>query len=150
MQGMNPPPPEAHYFGSRSPDLFGWLHRAAGDEKPAPAPALGLVICNPFGFEEVCAHRSLRHFAAAAAAAGVPALRFDYAGCGNSRGDEFQPDTLAAWIRSIHEAVERLKQATGVSRVCLLGLRLGASLAALAAALRNDVAAWIAIAPIVR
>jgi len=143
---MNPPRPEAHYFGSRSPDLFGWLHRPAGDAKPS----LGLVICNPFGFEEVCAHRSLRHVAAAAAASGTPALRFDYAGCGNSKGDEFQPDAFAAWIASIHEAVERLKQATGVSRVCLLGLRLGATLAALAGTQRDDVAAWIAIAPIVR
>ena len=49
------------------------------------------MICNPFGFEEVCAHRSLRHLAGAAAAAGIAALRFDYAGCGNSSGDESDP-----------------------------------------------------------
>ncbi|MGY4828022.1 alpha/beta fold hydrolase [Sphaerotilaceae bacterium SBD11-9] len=139
------PPPQPFYFGPPGEGLFAWLHRPA-----SPGSGLGLVICNPFGFEEVCAHRSLRHFAIAAAESGVPALRFDYAGCGNSEGDEFEPEHFAHLLRSIHRAVDALKQASGVAQVCLLGVRLGASLAALAGAERDDVAALVAIAPVVR
>ena len=137
--------PRALYFGSAAEPLFGWLHRPPGDS----ALDVGLVICNPFGFEEVCAHRSLKDLANAAAASGVTTLRFDYAGCGNSCGDDFEPQRLRAWVRSVHEAVGFLKQVAGLDRVCLLGLRLGAAIAALAAVERDDVHGLIAIAPVV-
>jgi pimeloyl-ACP methyl ester carboxylesterase len=133
------------YFGPADARLFGWLHRPVAHPR-----GVGLVVCNPFGFEEVCAHRSLAHFASNAADAGLPTLRFDYAGCGNSAGDEFGPDPVGAWVRSVHEAVDTLKQASGVSRVVLLGVRLGAALATLAAVERDDVAGIVAIAPVVR
>ncbi len=141
-----PPNPQPFYFGQPGEGLFGWLHRPTMDL----TSGLGLVICNPFGFEEVCAHRSLRHVAQAAAAAGVPTLRFDYRGSGNSEGDEFQPDQLGHWVRSVHAAIDALKLASGVTQVCLLGVRLGAALAALAAVDRVDVAGLVAVAPIVR
>lgn len=146
---MSPAPaPEALYLpASSEPGVFAWLHRAAPTAVPA---GLGLVVCNPFGFEEVCAHRSLRHFACACAEAGLPALRFDYAGCGNSEGDDAEPERVSQWIRSVHRAIDALKQATGVRRVALMGVRLGALLAALAAADRDDVQAFIAIAPVLR
>lgn len=140
-------PAQALYFGPSGEGLFAWLHHARPSDVESTC---GLVICNPFGFEEVCAHQSLRHFASAAADAGVPALRFDYAGCGNSEGDDEQPERLAHWLRSIHRAVEALKEATGVARVCLLGLRLGALLATLAAVERDDVQGLVAIAPVLR
>jgi len=138
--------PEAFYFGPPELPLFGWLHASA---QPAGG-RLGLVICNPFGFEEICAHASLRRLAQAAAEAGIPALRFDYAGTGNSAGDEFEPDRLPAWIDSVHRAIETLKRETGVERICLFGLRLGAMIATLSAIERDDVAALIAFAPVVR
>jgi|CXWL01.1.fsa_nt_gi alpha-beta hydrolase superfamily lysophospholipase len=137
--------PRALYFGSAGAPLFGWLHRSPGDN----ASDVGLVICNPFGFEEVCAHRSLKGLANATAAAGVTTLRFDYAGCGNSCSDDFEPQRLRAWVQSVHEAVELLKQIAGLDHVCLLGLRLGAAIAALAAVERADVHGLIAIAPVV-
>lgn len=140
------PQPQPLYFGAEGPRLFGWLHHPAAGS----LAGVGLVICNPFGFEEVCAHRSLRHIARAAADAGIPSLRFDYEGCGNSAGDEFAADTLGRWTRSVHEAIDCLRRASGVSQVCLLGVRLGATLAALAAAPRDDVAGLIAVAPVVR
>ncbi len=138
---MTPCDPQPVYFGT---GLFGWLHRP-----PHGVPAeMGLVICNPFGFEEVCAHASLRYLAITAAAAGIPTLRFDYSGCGNSAGDEFQAGTLGRWQRSVDEAIDGLKRACGVAAVCLLGVRLGSLLATLAAQQRTDVVGLVAIAPI--
>ena len=71
---------EPVYFASNDHRLFGWLHRPA----PGQAAHLGLVICKPFGFESLCAHRSIRAFAEMAADIGVPALRLDYVGTGDS------------------------------------------------------------------
>lgn len=138
--------PSPFFFGTEKSRLFGWWHPAKTDS----SADIGLLICSPFGFEEVCVHRSLRHLATAAACAGIPVVRFDYAGCGNSSGDEFEPDMLACWLESIHEAAETLKRRAGVSRICLVGLRLGATLATLAALDRDDVEVLVAIAPIVQ
>jgi alpha-beta hydrolase superfamily lysophospholipase len=142
---MSAPLPQPFYFGPDGKRLFGWLHEPAAQRRQG----LGLLICNPFGFEEICAHRSLRRFAEAASAAGFPCLRFDLAGCGDSQGDELDADTPARWLHSVHTAIDTLKRAGGVSQVLVLGVRLGATLAALAAVERDDVAGLVAIAPVV-
>lgn len=134
---------DASYFGPEERPLFGWLHRAS-----APSP-LGLVVCNPFGFEAICAHRSLRELAAAAAEAGVPAIRFDYDGTGDSAGDDRDPARLEAWVASVGHAIAELRRQTGVAEVVLAGVRLGALVATLAAVERDDVAGIVAIAPVV-
>ena len=138
--------PEPVYFGPSERPRAGWLHRP--DASVAQA-SLGLVVCNPFGYEAICAHRSLRHFATAAAAAGVPAMRFDYDGTGDSVGSDADPDRLASWIASIRDAADALRRMAGIQQICLLGVRLGALLAARAAAERADVAAFVAVAPVV-
>jgi alpha-beta hydrolase superfamily lysophospholipase len=135
--------PEPFYFGPETRPLFGWLHRA-----PAPS-RLGLVICNPFGYEAICTYRVLRHFAEAAAAAGIPTLRFDYDGTGNSAGDDRDPDRLAGWVASTGAAMDALRAEAGVDRVAVLGVRLGALIGALAASRRGDVDGLVAIAPVV-
>lgn len=138
-------PGQAFYFGREGARQFGWLHLPMAARR-----GIGIVLCAPFGFEEVCAHRSLRHFADALCAAGWPSLRFDHAGCGDSEGDEFDADVLARWQAGVHAAIDALKATGGVQQVVLLGVRLGATLAALAAAERHDVAGLMAIAPVVR
>jgi predicted alpha/beta hydrolase len=132
------------FFGDDARPLFGWLHPAA-----RAGGALGLVLCNPFGFEAICAHRTLRHLAAEAAAAGIPTLRFDYDGTGDSSGNDADPDRLAAWVASVRRAIDELKRASGCTRVALAGIRLGATLAALAADGRDDVDCLVALAPVV-
>lgn len=134
------------YFGPDGARLFGWLHLPEPDKRRG----IGVVVCNPYGFEEVCAHRSLRHFATALSEAGHPALRFDHACCGDSDGDEFDADVPSRWLAGVGAAIETLKAAAGVQQVVLLGVRLGATLAALAAGSRDDVAGLVAIAPVVR
>jgi len=129
------------YFGPDERPLFGWLHQAAG--------TVGLVVCNPFGYEAVCAQRSLRYFCEGAASGGFPALRFDYDGTGDSAGDDRDPGRVAAWVGSVHHAVDALKRLTGVERVVVLGVRLGALLAARAAMDRTDIAGLVAIAPVI-
>jgi dienelactone hydrolase len=90
----------------------------------------------------------LKRFAQATADQGLPCLRFDYDGTGDSFGSDFDPERLQAWVTSIHQAIDALKTKTAVDRVVLLGVRLGATLAALAAAERTDVIGLVAIAPV--
>ncbi len=139
------PRAEPRYFGPAGRVCFGWLHRPAAGR---PARAGGLVICNPFGHEAVSAHRTLRHFAEAAAALGVAALRFDYHGTGDSTGDDRVPGRWDAWVESVHAAMDELRR-TGITHVYLLGVRLGAAIATAAAARRGDVAGLVAVVPVV-
>lgn len=144
---MNTPPAEARYFGPPEEPLLGWLHRGATSAEVG----LAMVVCNPFGFEAVCMHRSLRQVAIAAAGAGVPTLRFDYAGSGHSAGEDGdEGDLVPRWVASVHSAIDVVKRATGAARVVLLGVRLGAVLATLAACERDDVHGLLLLAPVVR
>ncbi len=136
---------EPRSFGPADRPCFGWLHRSPPD---VAWRDVGLVICKPFGYEAICAHRSLRHFADSAAAMGVPSLRFDYDGTGDAAGDDRDPDRWSAWVGSVHHAIDELRTLTLVKSVCLLGVRLGAALAAKAASGRADVAGLIAIVPV--
>ena len=136
---------QALYFDSSGETLFGWLHRPRAES----AGNLGLVICNPFGYEATCSHRSIRAFAQAAAELGVPTLRFDYLGTGDSADIDPGADQSDVWSRDILAAIAELQRATGVERVCLLGIRLGALLATLAAKHCPAVSSVIMVAPVV-
>ena len=111
-------------FG-RDSNLSGWLHRPdVATGKPA------IVICNPVGFELVRAFRSLRVLADKLAAAGHLVLRFDYQTTGDSAGSETDANRVAAFLDSTVEALNLASELQGNSRVALIGLRLGATLAA--------------------
>lgn len=118
------------YFGPSDRPLFGMYH-PAGEGLPRPA---GVVLCNPFGHEELHGHRSMRHLAERLAAAGFPSLRFDPDATGDSAGDDREGERVAAWRASIGEAAGALRAKAGVSKVVLLGLRAGALLALVSAA----------------
>lgn len=131
------------YFPSGDQTLFGWLHAPQGAAKSG----FGVVVCPPFGYEAICAHRSIRAFADTCAAAGLPALRFDYTGTGDSSDSEGEEDQIAAWCADIEAAVATFTRVAGVQRVCILGVRLGALLAGMVAA-RSEIDAVIAVAPV--
>jgi len=134
---------EPLYFPAAAPRLFGWLHRPAAD-----CGATGVVICKPFGYELLVGHRSLRAFAEMAAAAGIPALRFDYQGTGDAAEIDPDADQIEWWTRDVVAAVDELRARTGVSRICLLGFRLGALIATLAAARCESVTGLVLVAPV--
>lgn len=92
-----------------------------------------MLLCNPFGEEASRAHRSYRVLATQLERAGYAVLRFDYSGTGDSLGDS-RAATVDAWVGDITAAAERLRTATGASRITLVGLRFGAALAAMASA----------------
>jgi pimeloyl-ACP methyl ester carboxylesterase len=133
------------YFNSEGKSLFGWLHHPAA----RAASRIGLVICNPFGYEATCAHRSVRAFAESVAHLGVPTLRFDYLGTGDSEDINPNQNQLTTWRNDILAAIAELQRQTGVEKVCLLGIRFGGLLAALAGAHCAAVSSLILIAPIV-
>jgi alpha-beta hydrolase superfamily lysophospholipase len=136
---------EAFYLNSGSHRLFGWLHRSP----PAAKADMGVVLCQPFGYESICAHRGMRAFAETLAAAGMPALRFDYSGTGDSSDIDPQADQLQIWTQDVLAAARDLKRQSGVRQVCLLGFRLGALLATLAASQDSSVSALVVVSPIV-
>jgi alpha-beta hydrolase superfamily lysophospholipase len=136
---------EALYFDSGGNQLFGWLHRPTVEARAQ----FGVVICKAFGYEAICSHRSVRTFAEVAAAAGIPALRFDYAGTGDSSDVDPDADQVALWTSDIEAAIGELQRRTGVSRVCLIGIRLGALLASLAAGRTSAVDSVILAGPII-
>ena len=105
---------------------FGFVHEAHGD--------CAVVMCSAMGHEQLCASRGWRELAELISAAGFPVLRFDWAGCGDSLGDESDPDRLEAWTASLAAAVEQARSRFQTRRIILLGLRLGATLAARSAA----------------
>jgi alpha-beta hydrolase superfamily lysophospholipase len=147
---QNPTPPanglgEPLYFPAGQHELFGWLHAPPAGTR---ARTVGVVLCKAFGYEALCAHRSVRVFAESIAALGFPALRFDYRGTGDAADIDPQSDQIELWTEDIVAAVEELRQRTAVEEVYLLGFRLGALLAWRAAA-RCRVDGLALIAPVV-
>lgn len=92
-----------------------------------------MLLCNPFGEEANRAHRSYRVLATQLERAGYASLRFDYSGTGDSLGDSADA-SVEAWLADIATAADRLKAASGATRIAVVGLRLGATLAMLASA----------------
>jgi len=136
---------ESIYFTSGNHQLAGWLHRPAGRSKPG----IGLVICKPFGYESLCGHRSIRAFAHMAAELGMPVLRFDYLGTGDSQDIDPMANQIETWVGDVQAAIVQLRALTGVSRVCLMGIRLGAMLAGLAIAQGAAASELLLVAPVV-
>lgn len=117
---------KVHYFGG-SPNLIGAFH----SPQRLRARSAAVLLCNPFGEEAARAHRIYRVLATQLERAGYACLRFDFSGTGDSSGDAHDA-TIEQWLRDLATAAAELRAASGSPRVALVGLRLGATLAALA------------------
>ena len=132
------------YFDSEDQRLFGWFH----DSSQGSSAPVGVVLCKPFGYEAICAHRSIRAFAEALADTGFPTLRFDYLGTGDSGEIDPQANQLEVWTQDVLAAAAELRRRSGVTQICFLGIRLGALLAMLAAAQCRTNSSLVLISPI--
>lgn len=109
------------YFGPED-SLFGVLN-------PVDGPARrGVLICAPIGYENVIYHRQLAVLARRIAQKGAPTFRFDWPGCGDSAGDDDDPELVTEALASIDAAARVLAEHAGVEAVDVVGLRFGATL----------------------
>jgi pimeloyl-ACP methyl ester carboxylesterase len=115
-------------FGSESREMLGFYHAPAQAVPGAPA----VLICNAFGQEMLRSYRMLRLLADRLSSAGCAVLRFDYFGTGDSPGDD-DAASVAGWAGDIGSAHRELSARAARSSVVWVGVRLGASLCALAA-----------------
>ena len=91
----------------------------------------GVLICQADGHEYARAHRNLQQLAIQLSATGFEVMRFDFSGCGNSTGLNSLA-TPARWQREILTAIQTFKERADLEGISVLGIRLGATLAALA------------------
>lgn len=122
--------------------LSGVFHPATG--------ATGVVLCAPWGFEDLAMRKGWRLLAEAIAKVGYPCLRFDYPGTGDSIGRATDPSSVTVWVEAVQAAADYLRRTTGVRRFVFIGQTLGATLAVEAARGRSDVVGLHLIAPVVK
>ena len=136
---MNP-----FFFGNSKQPLYGVYHPPRAHTSRPTA----VVLCYPLWQEYMRAHRAFRQLAMLLSKAGFSVLRFDYFGTGDSAGESDAGD-VARWTHDISTAIDELKDTAGVSKVSLVGLRVGASLAAAVATERKDLDRIILWDPVV-
>jgi alpha-beta hydrolase superfamily lysophospholipase len=112
----------------------------------APRPSrVGVVLCSPFGWDEVSSYRTRYEWAERLAGTGLPVVRFDWPGTGDSAGAPSDPDRLTVWCQSLINVATYLRATTGVETVAAIGIGLG-GLIAIEAVRRgapiSDVALW--------
>ena len=105
------------------------------------------VFCHPLAEEKLWTHRVFVGYARQLAAAGHAVLRMDLRGNGDSDGD-FSEASVETGITDIRCAIEDAKRRWNVARVHLLGLRFGATLAALGAERFDDIERLVLWAPV--
>ncbi|MEO9139024.1 MAG: alpha/beta fold hydrolase [Jatrophihabitans sp.] len=129
--------------------------RCEGTHFPSRSDALASSIGRPV---VVLAHglggtrdSGLDGFAEAFVAAGMDAFTFDYRGFGTSDGDDRQTVSLAGQVEDWMAAVDAAAQLPGVDsqRIVLWGVSLAGGHVLQVAAARDDIAAVIAVVPMV-
>lgn len=114
-----------YFFKNDNYQLFGILH--SPDQHHGE---YGYVLCHPFLEEKLWTHRVFVNFARELCARGYPVLRFDYMGHGDSDGC-FEDSNIESNLSDIQAAVRYVKdKCSSVKKICLVGLRFGAMLAA--------------------
>jgi uncharacterized protein len=120
---------DSFFFGTDPQRLFGTYHAPSG---AAPPRSRGVLMIPPLGHEYIQCDFGYRMLAITLSESGFPVLRVECRGCGNAAGS-YDDLVLDDWLVDIDHAIEELARVAGVSVVSLAGIRLGATLSALAA-----------------
>jgi alpha-beta hydrolase superfamily lysophospholipase len=135
---------EAFWFDSGDARVFGMLHLPPVGGKDVDT---AVVICPPLGYQGVCSYRPLRVLAQALAESGRPTLRFDWPSEGDSAGSDRDPALVAGFVGAVAAAAAEVRERTGARHVALVGVTIGATLAAVAASEGADVSELVLWAP---
>jgi len=117
----------AFFFGPSATPLFGIHTGPARWEAGAPA----VLLCPPIGWEYMRTHWALRNVARLLVRQGRHVLRFDYFGTGDSSGESGDA-TVSRWVEDVVAAATELTEISGAGPLTAVGIRHGATLAALA------------------
>jgi pimeloyl-ACP methyl ester carboxylesterase len=115
------------YFGAQR-ELFGVYE----PRRTETGRNVSVVLCYPYGQDYMYAFRPYRSLAARLTRAGCHVLRFDYFGTGDSSGEAEQA-SISRWTADVIAAIDHVRSVQQTT-VSLVGFRLGATLAATAAA----------------
>lgn len=119
------------YLDGPNQPIFGLLD----DPGPERRGSTAVLLCPPFGWEDISSYRSRREWAQRLEAAGIPVLRIDLPGTGDSAGSPRDADRLGAWTRAVDAASAWLRATTGCAILAAAGIGLGGLVACRAAAL---------------
>jgi hypothetical protein len=112
------------WIGPPDRPLCVWLH------VPDDGLVTGaVVLCPSMGLEAAYSARAVRALGLRLAHSGWAALRLDYVATGDSAGTWTDPGLVAEWLGNIRIALDYVR-GLGAPRVGVVGLRLGATLAA--------------------
>ena len=139
------PAPQPVLIAAAAHTCIGWWHAAAPGV--LPASPLAVVLASSWGEEDMAAYDDQRALAIALAEGGLGTLRFEWPDTGDSSaatGTTTVDDALTAFDAAARQALAL----SGHERLAFVGLRLGALLAAHAAAARLDVDALVALMPV--
>jgi hypothetical protein len=130
------------YLGLEPGGTLMFVHESAAEARVA---STAVLLCPPFGWEEVCCSRSLRSAAARMARAGHPTARLMLPGTGDGAGGPRDGDLLRRWIEAVGAAATWVRERTDAARCLAFGIGLGGMLAYLAAReydTIDDLALW--------
>ena len=105
----------------------------------------GWLLCHSFGMEQMTLLLTDVGIARRMSAAGFPVLRFQCQGYGDSSDIYAHPDP-STHLRDTQQALEQMRELTGLTNIGTLGARFGGTIAALIAD-RNDLPYTILISP---
>jgi len=112
------------WFGPEDRPLAGWLHLPEAGTARA-----GIVLCPSLGVEALVAQPAYLRLARRLEAMGFAVLRFDYSATGDSSGSMEEDASIEQWVNDVRIARDFIVTC-GAERVGVVGLRVGATLAA--------------------
>ena len=135
-------------FTSAGTQLHGWHFAGAGDTLAGETGRPVVVMAHGFGGTK---DSGLEPFAVGLVKAGLDVVAFDYRGFGSSQGEPRQQVRIADQVDDYRAAIAAAAKLPGVDarRIVLWGVSLAGGHVLSAAAHRDDVAAVVALTPLV-